>query len=540
MVTNCRRNIKRYVLNLYQSETGFSMLELLAALVILTIVIFAFTPLFISSMERIHFAGDKSDALFKGEAEIEISLAERQTIDGDELIFTYGENGENEIIVPGGLVGIEVTQGNALSVLGGFIPYVPTINLHLAPLPLIEGYNVSPMIIMGRDTKLENVVEPRKLKILDNQGLLKFEPLFDIIEPPDGVPEDYGTLPERYDQYARFEMPVGLRNADGPFLVEISWLIENDIEVIVRTRFQVLLPYAVATGGGQRIWISPDASQTWRLRQHPGEGGSGTYNDVIWTGYEYIAVSSSGQILAWRNRMPISILAEITDASFKSIVNDGTMYVVVGVNGRVVYSRDKVSWFNSDPSSITGSDLYAVGYSANEGLFAAVGSNGVIFTSPDGNNWEDEWNGLVPEAAQTVTFTGLAYGHSRWLAVGYDAGGAVIYKSGLDGWVRVVDATLDAVSYGLNDIIFDGSRFIAVGNSGTVLKSNDGESWTEIGIGTTDDLHAIDFNRAGEVSSHCVIVGQNGTVVTWTGNIADIPVVQISKLSHTGYGVAVR
>ena len=52
---------------------------------------------------------------------------------------------------------------------------------------------------------------------------------------------------------------------------------------------------------------------------------------------------------------------------------------------------------------------------------------------------------------------------------------------------------LSGLPYGLNDVIWDGAVFIAVGSGGTVLTSSDGIAWASIESGTDEDLSKIAF-----------------------------------------------
>lgn len=52
---------------------------------------------------------------------------------------------------------------------------------------------------------------------------------------------------------------------------------------------------------------------------------------------------------------------------------------------------------------------------------------------------------------------------------------------------------LSGLPYGLNDVIWDGVVFIAVGSRGTVLTSADGIAWASIESGTDEDLSKIAF-----------------------------------------------
>ena len=83
----------------------------------------------------------------------------------------------------------------------------------------------------------------------------------------------------------------------------------------------------------------------------------------------------------WHLRLPTaqgdSLLAAVSGAS-------NTSYVVVGGDGRIVYSPDGASWLN-EPSG-TLQPLYAVSGSA--GPFVVVGGQGTILSSTNGVAWQ--------------------------------------------------------------------------------------------------------------------------------------------------------
>ncbi len=60
------------------------------------------------------------------------------------------------------------------------------------------------------------------------------------------------------------------------------------------------------------------------------------------------------------------------------------------------------------------------------------------------------------------------------------------------------------------DVGFRGDGFVAVGNSGVVAESSDGEDWALADVGTNETLRAVDFDAAG----HGVVVGMGGVVLT--------------------------
>jgi prepilin-type N-terminal cleavage/methylation domain-containing protein len=63
-------------MNLVQQKDGFTLVELLVAIAILMIAIFAFTTLFTTSFSGIFRAGRKSEALFTAQEELDNLIAE--------------------------------------------------------------------------------------------------------------------------------------------------------------------------------------------------------------------------------------------------------------------------------------------------------------------------------------------------------------------------------------------------------------------------------------------------------------------------------
>jgi len=128
-------------------------------------------------------------------------------------------------------------------------------------------------------------------------------------------------------------------------------------------------------------------------------------------------------------------------------------------------------WVNPLPQ---GNDLRSV--ASGEGVIVAVGSSGTILVSSDGAEWE------VRAATTEYGLTDVTYGGGRFVAVGGKTGfegspGLGVYLSSEDGWHweerhRTSYFTPDAVTW-------NGARFIAVGRAGRVLISEDGATWSD-------------------------------------------------------------
>jgi hypothetical protein len=114
----------------------------------------------------------------------------------------------------------------------------------------------------------------------------------------------------------------------------------------------------------------------------------------------------------------------------------------------------------------------------------------------------------------SYAFTGVAYGNGRFVAVGNakstlpDAGGGWLYtdsqtKNGITTWLR-------GVAYGL---VSGNPLFVAVGESGTILTTEDGSTWTGRSAGIVTDLRGVAY---GLVSGNplFVAVGASGKILT--------------------------
>ena len=119
------------------------------------------------------------------------------------------------------------------------------------------------------------------------------------------------------------------------------------------------------------------------------------------------------------------------------------------------------------------SDLLGIAWNGTR--FVAVGENGAIVHSPDGQVW------TAAESGTSETLRGVAWSGARFVAVGQpggllDARGVIVHS--LDGQVwTVADGGPSAP---LKSVVWTGMRFVAVGSLGPVVHSLDGRVWTAI------------------------------------------------------------
>lgn len=125
------------------------------------------------------------------------------------------------------------------------------------------------------------------------------------------------------------------------------------------------------------------------------------------------------------------------------------------------------------------------------------------------------WDNPLP---QGNVIEGVAWNGERFVAVGNS--GTLLVKEGAGNWRLANSGTTEW----LKSVRWTGNQFVAVGNTGTVLISPDGESWTRRSSGGRAHLYGVEY--APELG-RLVAVGEGGTVITsqdgtnWTRRISN-------------------
>jgi hypothetical protein len=224
------------------------------------------------------------------------------------------------------------------------------------------------------------------------------------------------------------------------------------------------------------------------------------------------------------------------NASHKAIAFGAGLLVSVGFGtgvsgeGFVSTSVDGLRWVDRVvPVNVV---LNSVAYGA--GRFVAVGSSGTILSSADGITW------INRTISGTQELRGITYGNGLFVAVG--ASGTTRYSSDGENW------TSGSAGGTLNAVTHDNGLFVAVGDSGAIRTSANGTSWTSRSASpsTTRSLRAIRyaggrFVAVGEQdgSGQGAVVVHSADGVTWTKEIANIPVTLLSASASSGQYVAV-
>lgn len=183
------------------------------------------------------------------------------------------------------------------------------------------------------------------------------------------------------------------------------------------------------------------------------------------------------------------------------------LFVAVGDNGLIKTSPNGEAWTTRNSGTIL--SLRGVTYSEDHGLFVVVGYNGLILTSPNGIYWTKRQSGT------TVNFWGVGCGNHRVVVVGDS--GAIYTSYNCTSWTQ----RTSGVTKRLYDVAFcsniDGGVFVVVGASGTLLKGSlDAISWARK---STPLYNLYLYGVASDCIDFFVVVAQYGrTMTSNTGN----------------------
>jgi len=193
----------------------------------------------------------------------------------------------------------------------------------------------------------------------------------------------------------------------------------------------------------------------------------------------------------------------LSNITFSSVAYNDTTYVAVGNNGVVFTASDGVTWRSQ--YSTTKEHLFHIVH--GNGRFVAVGKGGVIVSSLDGFTWEKIETRYYIDL-YTITWTGeqfiaggkdtilkskdgkkwVRYTLSNWnktifsiagtkdSAVALAECGNKLITTNSTKWKRIRSKC--GADKNLTQIIWDGSRYVAIGEKGAIRISKDGETWT--------------------------------------------------------------
>ena len=291
----------------------------------------------------------------------------------------------------------------------------------------------------------------------------------------------------------------------------------------------------VAVGSTSGIHTSTDGNN-WTVST---TGTFGTFKGVVGLSSEVVAVGGGGTIARSTNaastfgittiysRKQVGFIPSYTPRNISQSLNAAAVgsylfpnaltgigttvpherVVIVGAAGTILYTEPGLAGLTTSfiiSNKFATQDFHGVAY--NEGTFVAVGNNGSIYRSTDGETWSG-----VTTTSITTNLKGIAYGSDKWIAVG--AAGTII-SSADDGLNWSVVGT--GGTFQLNSVHYQNNVWLAVGGAGMAMNSTDGSTWYKKHVVAAGTPLGAQLNAVTYGDDKMVAVGIQSSLV-WSG-----------------------
>ncbi|RKP47897.1 hypothetical protein D7Z26_22040 [Cohnella endophytica] len=284
-------------------------------------------------------------------------------------------------------------------------------------------------------------------------------------------------------------------------------------------------------GNGAVLYTSVDGGNQWTKKSYAGYMVS--FSDIVYAGGKFVAVGGvrdMGMISQGKSVVLTSSDGENWDKKefgtkpLYGVAFNNNKFVAVG-DKTIITSTDGTNW-NSVSSTYTLIDI-----TTDENMFIAVGEGGKVATSENGASW----SAVVVDAP--ATFGNINYANGNYYINGYKYVGSnsvyVHYSStNLTDWVSSTSPISD--SY-LLDMAYGNGVYVAVGNKGAVLTSEDGENWESVSSGIGEHLQNVVYHEGKylAVGGYTSAVYSSADGKNWTSNpIADNKGAAINKIVY--------
>ncbi len=204
---------------------------------------------------------------------------------------------------------------------------------------------------------------------------------------------------------------------------------------------------------------------------------------------------------------------------------DGILIALSGA-GEIFRSLDGYAWQKVEDFPVSTYSVQSV-----EGAFWVVGSQGLIATSDDGSAWSTRYS----EA--WVDVTDIATNGEVMVAVGARVLGefSALVLTSTDGFTWNQIEVEGAEDLRIASVAWTGTRFVGVGNQGSVFRSDDGYSWSFERLDTPPNLWSmrrvhsngsVVVALASNLDGRFILVSKDDGV-TWQATFVDRPVFDV-------------
>ena len=240
----------------------------------------------------------------------------------------------------------------------------------------------------------------------------------------------------------------------------------------------------VAVGDSGRVFMKgSDVSGEIQVSGSPDLLGIAASDSIL------VVVGEGGFIASAPEWDDLTTRESSTEATLADVHWNGEVFVAVGTGGAMVVSPNGVTW--SPVSSATGNDLTAI-KEGRFGTWIAVGPQGTVVRSQRGD--ASLWEGGIESGV--LSFHDVVWTGTRFVAVGPDG----YIGESPDGKTWFTESS--HTTQDLRRLIVSHDRLIAVGTGPTIHMSETAGSWNEVNSGS--HFHAL---RAFWTGSRFVVLG---------------------------------
>ncbi|HLP59591.1 MAG TPA: hypothetical protein VK186_12205 [Candidatus Deferrimicrobium sp.] len=188
-------------------------------------------------------------------------------------------------------------------------------------------------------------------------------------------------------------------------------------------------------------------------------------------------------------------------------------HIAVGGQGKMAQSNNGIDWSQStSPTANTLNDVYFNGLH-----FVTVGENSSLFVCNSNWQWFRYQLNIIPPG---TGINGVTFGNNQWIAVG-DSGLIIKGNADASSWSVV---GLPQQCPDLLDVTYGNNKFVAVGKNGALLTGTDGNAWTSCTL-PPSIVNITDVTYSGTLQLFA-LVGEGGAIATssdgrtWTKRIS--------------------
>lgn len=224
--------------------------------------------------------------------------------------------------------------------------------------------------------------------------------------------------------------------------------------------------YYVVCGTSGDVAYSADANEWTKITPFT----TGVLTSIAYGKGRFLAIDSLGAVwISYKNPHSWEQVDVTFDVILEAVIYANNRFIIVGASGLFAKSNNGLVW---EVGNIDSVDKYSLTF--GEGKYIAVGLNGSIFESTDGETWVDNSDSTFTQSIRTV-----AYGNGLFVCGGQ--AGAIRYSADGKVWTTATTNSTSTISY-IRGIAYSNGRFYACmytsAGKGEIWVSDDAATWT--------------------------------------------------------------